>query len=52
MPEAQRLRKLFEYVAERLHLTLDVVITDGRQPIGHFFLEEQEQLIRWHRQFQ
>jgi len=35
MPEAQRLRKLFEYVAERLHLTLDVVITDGRQPVGH-----------------
>jgi len=35
MPEAQRLRKLFEYVAERLHLALDVVITDGRQPIGH-----------------
>lgn len=35
MPEAQRLRKLFEYVAERLHLALDVVITDGRQPIGN-----------------
>jgi thymidine phosphorylase len=35
MPEAQRLRKLFEYVAERLRLSLDVVITDGRQPIGH-----------------
>jgi thymidine phosphorylase len=35
MPEAQRLRKLFEYVAERLHLTLDVVITDGRQPVGN-----------------
>ena len=35
MPEAQRLRKLFEYVAERMHLTLDVVITDGRQPIGN-----------------
>jgi thymidine phosphorylase len=35
MPEAQRLRRLFEYVAERLHLALDVVITDGRQPIGH-----------------
>jgi thymidine phosphorylase len=34
MPEAQRLRRLFEYVAERLHLSLDVVITDGRQPIG------------------
>ncbi len=34
MPEAQRLRRLFEYVAKRMRLTLDVVITDGRQPIG------------------
>ena len=34
MPEAQRLRRLFEYVAKRMHLALDVVITDGRQPIG------------------
>ncbi len=34
MPEAQRLRRLFEYVAKRLTLSLDVVITDGRQPIG------------------
>lgn len=34
MPEAQRLRRLFEYVAHRMHLSLDVVITDGRQPIG------------------
>ena len=34
MPEAQKLRRLFEYVAQRLHLSLDVVITDGRQPIG------------------
>jgi thymidine phosphorylase len=34
MPEAQRLRRLFEYVAARMHLTLEVVITDGRQPIG------------------
>jgi thymidine phosphorylase len=34
MPAAQRLKKLFEFVAERLHLTLDVVITDGRQPVG------------------
>jgi len=34
MREAQRLRRLFEYVAGRLHLSLDVVITDGRQPIG------------------
>lgn len=35
MPEAQRLRRLFEYVARRRHLSLDVVITDGRQPIGN-----------------
>jgi thymidine phosphorylase len=35
MPEAQRLRRLFEYVAGRMHITLDVVITDGRQPIGN-----------------
>ncbi len=35
MPEAQRLRKLFEYVAGRIGLVLDVVITDGRQPIGN-----------------
>jgi thymidine phosphorylase len=34
MPQAQRLRRLFEYVAKRMGLTLDVVITDGRQPIG------------------
>lgn len=34
MPEAQRLRKLFEFVARRIGLTLDVVITDGRQPVG------------------
>lgn len=34
MPEAQRLRRLFEYVAHRLNLSLDVVISDGRQPIG------------------
>ena len=34
MPEAQKLRRLFEYVAHRMNLTLDVVITDGRQPIG------------------
>jgi thymidine phosphorylase len=34
MPDAQRLRRLFEYVAKRLDLSLDVLITDGRQPIG------------------
>ncbi|MBI5259583.1 MAG: thymidine phosphorylase family protein [Burkholderiales bacterium] len=34
MPAAQRLKKLFEYVALRLNLQLDVVISDGRQPIG------------------
>jgi len=34
MPDAQRLRRLFEYVARRMKISLDVVITDGRQPIG------------------
>ena len=34
MPEAQRLRKLFEYVAGNLNMQLDVMITDGSQPIG------------------
>ena len=34
MPSAQRLKRLFEYVATRLGLELDAVITDGRQPIG------------------
>ena len=34
MPEAQHLKRLFEYVARRLNLSLDVVISDGRQPIG------------------
>ena len=34
MPDAQRLKRLFEYVAGRLNLQLDVVITDGSQPIG------------------
>ncbi len=34
MVQAQRLRRLFEYVASRMGLSLEVVITDGRQPIG------------------
>jgi thymidine phosphorylase len=34
MPQAQRLKKLFEVVAGHLGLHLDVMITDGRQPIG------------------
>ncbi|MEY4766634.1 MAG: hypothetical protein RI907_3307 [Pseudomonadota bacterium] len=34
MPEAQRLRRLFEFVAQRMGLTIDVVISDARQPIG------------------
>jgi thymidine phosphorylase len=33
-PAAQRLRTLFEAVAERLHLALEVVVSDGRQPVG------------------
>jgi len=35
MASAQRLRRLFDYVAARMGLRLEVVITDGRQPIGH-----------------
>ena len=35
MHQAQRLRKLFEYVADQLGLQLEVVITDGRQPVGN-----------------
>lgn len=34
MREAQRLRKLFEFVGDQLDIHLEVVITDGRQPIG------------------
>ncbi len=34
MDDAQRLKKLFEYVAHRMGLALDAVITDGRQPVG------------------
>ena len=32
--EAVRLRKLFEYVASKVGITIDVVQTDGSQPIG------------------
>lgn len=34
MPQALRLRKLFEYIGDRLGLHLEVIITDGRQPVG------------------
>jgi thymidine phosphorylase len=33
--EALRLRKLFEFVGDQFGMTLEVVITDGRQPIGY-----------------
>ncbi|MDH5179636.1 MAG: thymidine phosphorylase family protein, partial [Gammaproteobacteria bacterium] len=32
--QALHLRKLFEYIGDRLGLRLEVMITDGRQPIG------------------
>ncbi|MEN9705317.1 MAG: thymidine phosphorylase, partial [Pseudomonadota bacterium] len=32
--DAMRLRKLFEFVGDRVGLQLEVIITDGRQPIG------------------
>jgi thymidine phosphorylase len=33
--EAMRLRKLFEFVGDRLGIAVEVVVTDGRQPVGH-----------------
>ena len=35
MNQALRLRKLFEYIGDRLGIHLEVVITDGNQPIGN-----------------
>lgn len=35
MRQAQRLRKLFEFVGDQIGIHLEVVITDGRQPIGN-----------------
>ena len=35
MNQALRLRKLFEYIGDRLGIHLEVVITDGSQPIGN-----------------
>lgn len=32
--EAVRLRKMFEYVASKIGIAVDVVLTDGSQPIG------------------
>nr|WP_305906824.1 hypothetical protein [Methylomarinum sp. Ch1-1]MDP4519531.1 hypothetical protein [Methylomarinum sp. Ch1-1] len=34
MRQALALRKLFEFVGDRLNLHLEVMITDGRQPVG------------------
>ena len=35
MRNARRLKKLFEYVGDQLGIQLEVVITDGRQPVGN-----------------
>lgn len=35
MREALALRKLFEFVGDQLNIHLEVIITDGRQPIGN-----------------
>ncbi len=34
MADAQSLRKIFEYVGDRVGLQIEVIITDGRQPVG------------------
>lgn len=33
--EAMRLRKLFEFVGDQVGIRVDVMVTDGRQPIGN-----------------
>jgi thymidine phosphorylase len=33
--DAMRLRKLFEFVGDRLGIKVEVILTDGRQPIGN-----------------
>lgn len=35
MREAQRIRKLFEYIGDQMGIQLEVIITDGRQPVGY-----------------
>ena len=35
MREAQSLRKLFEYIGDRVGINIEVIITDGSQPIGN-----------------
>lgn len=35
MPEAMRLRKIVEYVGDMLSMEIDVVVTDGSEPIGN-----------------
>ncbi|MDH5785869.1 MAG: thymidine phosphorylase family protein [Chromatiales bacterium] len=35
MREALQLRKLFEYVGDRMGIHLEVIITDGAQPVGN-----------------
>ncbi len=32
--EAMRLRKLFEHIARRINMVVDVVLTDGTEPVG------------------
>jgi len=34
MRQAMQLRKLFEFVGDRIGIHLEVIITDGRQPVG------------------
>ncbi|MEW5757274.1 MAG: thymidine phosphorylase family protein [Pseudomonadota bacterium] len=35
MNEALRLRKLFEYIGDHVNLHIEVIITDGQQPVGN-----------------
>jgi thymidine phosphorylase len=35
MREALRLRRIFEYVGDRTGIHIEVILTDGKQPVGH-----------------
>ena len=37
--EAMRLRKLFEFVGDHFGIAVEVIITDGRQPIGNIAID-------------
>jgi thymidine phosphorylase len=48
--DAMRLRKLFEFVGDHFGISVEVVVTDGRQPVGNGIgpvLEAQDVMAVW-----